>query len=65
MQGPGAGHFTIGEQDADSDEGVVGGAGGLGFVEGDVRGVGADEGNNSGAVYALANFEPQRNTDLT
>lgn len=65
MQGPRAGHFTIGEQDADSDEGVARNEDGPGFGDGDVRGVGADEGDNSGTVYALANFEPQRNTDLT
>lgn len=66
MQGPGAGHFTIGEHDVDSDDDVDSDEDGRGISGGDVQGVGGDDGNNtSGKVYSLADFEPQRHTDLT
>lgn len=56
FQGAPGGHFTIGDDDDDGDE-----AEGeeLGDREGKVDGQGG-----LGTVYSMANFEPQRHTDL-
>ncbi|CAM9296844.1 unnamed protein product [Ascophyllum nodosum] len=53
MQGPGAGHFVIGDDGDESDD------------ERPKGGKDADVGaGKNGNVYSMANFEPQRNTDL-
>lgn len=56
FQGPGGGQFTIGEND-EEDEGS---GNGQHLGEGKIDGQGG-----LGAAYSMADFEPQRHTDLT
>lgn len=56
FQGPGGGQFTIGENDEDEEDDERP----TGLGEGKIDGQGS-----LGAAYSMANFEPQRHTDLT
>lgn len=55
FQGPGGGQFTIGDDEDEEDE-----ASPTELGEGKIDGQGG-----LGAAYSMANFEPQRHTDLT
>lgn len=76
FQGPGAGHFTIGEDDDDDDDDDGGEEASSRGDYGDRLGEGKtdststeDSRANNGKMYdqgySLADFEPQRHTDLT
>lgn len=56
FQGPGGGQFTIGEDEEDEEDEESPTHLGEGKIDGQ---------GGLGAAYAMANFEPQRHTDLT